>query len=115
MPRRRCPKAFRLLADFEAYGSTGRRLRHIESGHVFSIAPDQVLMSRNPRKAGIEFFVHAGDYLWFLRPRGWSGNEELATPGKITAGRLEAGPGDSVRVIDARTGAVVQERLRIRL
>ena len=102
------------LADFEAYGSTGRRLRHIESGQVFSVAGDQVLMSRDPRKSGVDCFVVAGDYIWFLRPRGWHGNEELGVPGTILSGRLEAGPGGSVRLVDGKTGSVIQERVRVR-
>lgn len=51
------------LDDFEVYGSTGRRLRHVESGVIYSIARDQVLLARNPRKSGIECFIVAGDFL----------------------------------------------------
>ena len=101
------------LSDFEVVGVTGRRLRHRESGADCMVAQEQVLMERDPRKSGVDYFVVAGDRLRFLKPRGWNGNEELGIPGQILSGRLEAGPGGSVRLVDAKSGRVVRERVRL--
>ena len=49
------------LDDFELVGNTGRRFRHRETGAEYMVAQDQVLMARDPRKSGVEFFIVAGD------------------------------------------------------
>jgi hypothetical protein len=70
--------------------TAGRRLRHLESGVEYMVAQEQVLMERDPRRSGIEYFVVAGDRIWFLRPRGWDGDVNIGVPGQITAGGARA-------------------------
>ena len=100
------------LNDFEAVGRTGRRLRHLESGREYMVAQEQVLMARDPRQSGIEYFVLAGDRLLLLRPRGFDA-AEVGIPGEIVSGELRQSPGGGVRVVDGRSGAVLRENLRL--
>ena len=100
------------LDDFEAVGQTGRRLRHLATGREYQIAQDQPLMERDPRRSGIEFFIVAGDWLHFLRPRGFDA-AEVGVPGEILSGELRQAPGGGIRVVDARSGAVIKDGLRL--
>jgi hypothetical protein len=99
------------LDEFEAIGVTGRKLRHRETGREYVIAQDQVLMSRDPRRSGIEFFIIAGDRLWFLRPRGWHGDVEVGIPSEVISGELQRSPSGGVRVVDKHTGSSRDVRL----
>lgn len=100
------------LDEFEAVGVTGRRFRHRETGREYSVAQDQVLMERDPRKGGVEFFVLAAGQILFMRPRGWDGDIEVGIPGQIISGRLRQAPGGGVRVVD-RSGNVVRDGVRL--
>jgi hypothetical protein len=100
------------LDDFEPYGNRGK-LRHRETGVVYTLAQEQVLMAQDPRKSGIAFFIVAGTRLLFLRPRGFDGNVELGIPGQIVGGQLQGTPDGGVRVVDVKSGAVVMERVRL--
>jgi hypothetical protein len=99
------------LDDFEPYGIRDK-LRHKVSGVVYAIGQEQVLMARDPRRTGVDYFIVAGDRLWFLRPRGWS-DAECGVPGELIAGELRRSPGGGVQVVDRRTGAVVREQLKL--
>jgi hypothetical protein len=55
------------ITDFQPIGVTGRRFVHIESGREFMAAQDQVLLAKNPRRTGVEFFVLDGWKLVFMR------------------------------------------------
>jgi len=69
-------------------------------------------MERDPRKSGVACFVLAGDRIWFLRPRGWTGNVDVGVPGQILSGELRRSPGGGIQLVDSKSGAVVREGLR---
>jgi hypothetical protein len=100
------------LSDFQAVGSTGRRFRHRESGCEYMVAQEQVLMERDPRRSGVEYFVIAGDRLLFLRPRGFDAVER-GVPGEIISGELRRSPSGGVQVVDPKSGAVLREQVRL--
>jgi hypothetical protein len=100
------------LDELEVYGSTGRKLRHRESGAVFVVAEEQVLMAADPRKTCVKFFLVSADRIWFLRPRGFDAVER-GIPGEIIAGELRRAPGGGVKVVDVRSGRVVRENVRL--
>ena len=100
------------ISDFEPFGNRGK-LRHRQSGVEYVVAQEQVLEARDPRRAGVEYFIVHGGVLRFLRRRGWDGNVERSIPGEIVAGVLERSPSGGVRVRDVRSGHVVRDQVRL--
>ena len=97
------------LSDFEAIGTRGRKWLHKATGRQFIIDESQILMSPNPSRLGIEYFcVHAGRLL-FMRARDFDPVDRGA-PGVIVSGVVRQSVSDGrIRVVDARTGAPVQD------
>ena len=96
-----------------AIGNRGRKCRHQGSGREYVLDEAQVLMAPDPRKIRRRVLrrprrqaaVHAASRLRRQRERG--------IPGQIRLGEFGQSPGGGIRVVDARTGAIVREGLRL--
>jgi hypothetical protein len=76
-------------ADFEPHGNRGK-LRHKSTGVVYVADESQVLMSADPRRAGIRYFLIVGDRILFLRPRG-AGTVTLRSAFRARSSRASCG------------------------